>query len=515
MGVAVGTRINPSLVPASAESHTTTVNAIKHLPNSRPSRATLLLFVVCLAQFMVILDVSIVNVALPSMRADLHFSPTSLQWVVNAYTLTFAGFLMLGGRAGDLLGRRRVFLAGTALFALTSLACAVASSRGTLIGARALQGMAGAVISPATLSIVTSSLPEGPARNRGLGAWAAMGGLGAASGALLGGALTQSFGWPAIFLINVPLGAAVVAFGARILIEGRREDIDRHFDLAGALLVTVGLVGVTLGIVRSEAFGWGSAQVLLPIAAGVLLLALFVVVEGRFARVPLVPISIFRLPTLRAANLIVVLMYAALFSMWFFLTLYMQQVLHYDALGAGLAFVPLTLGVVTGSTLAPRMISRSSVRVVLTGGMLSASTGMVLLTGVRPGGTYLLQVLPGGMLCTVGMGLSLVAATIAAVQGVPSAQSGLASGLLNTSRLVGGALGLAVLGTLADSYTGQQVRAAVPALRALSDGYQLAFAVGAVFCLLGAAAALVLLRTRRPTLNVVTEEPEPVEVVAA
>jgi len=447
----------------------------------------------------------------------LHFSPTGLQWVVNAYTLTFAGFLMLGGRAADLLGRRRVFLAGTALFALTSLACAVASSRGLLIAARGLQGIGGAVISPASLSIITSSIPEGPERNRGLGVWAAMGGLGAASGALLGGLLTEVFGWPAIFLINVPLGAAVVMIGARVLVEGRREDIDRHFDVAGALLVTLGLVGVTFGIVRSEAFGWGSAQVLVPIAAGAALLALFVLVEGRFARVPLVPISIFRLRALRAANLIVVLMYAALFSMWFFLTLYMQQVLHYDALEAGVAFVPLTLGVVAGSTLAPRAIARSSVRVVLTGGMLSASTGLVLLTGVRPGGAYLLEVLPGGLFATVGMGTALVAATIAAVQGVPAAQSGLASGLLNTSRLMGGALGLAVLGTLADSYTRHQLHRAVPALAALSDGYQLAFGIGATFCLVGAAAAVALLRSPRETLDAAidaAEDAEPVDVLA-
>ena len=494
------------------------MNAIKQLMSSRPwASPKVILLVVCLAQFMVILDVSIVNVALPSMRNELHFSPTGLQWVVNAYTLTFAGFLMLGGRAADLLGRRRVFLAGTALFALTSLACAVASSRGLLIAARGLQGIGGAVISPASLSIITSSIPEGPERNRGLGVWAAMGGLGAASGALLGGLLTEVFGWPAIFLINVPLGAAVVMIGARVLVEGRREDIDRHFDVAGALLVTLGLVGVTFGIVRSEAFGWGSAQVLVPIAAGAALLALFVLVEGRFARVPLVPISIFRLRALRAANLIVVLMYAALFSMWFFLTLYMQQVLHYDALEAGVAFVPLTLGVVAGSTLAPRAIARSSVRVVLTGGMLSASTGLVLLTGVRPGGGYLLEVLPGGLFATVGMGTALVAATIAAVQGVPAAQSGLASGLLNTSRLMGGALGLAVLGTLADSYTRHQLHRAVPALAALSDGYQLAFGIGATFCLVGAAAAVALLRSPRETLDAAidaAEDAESVDVLA-
>jgi EmrB/QacA subfamily drug resistance transporter len=470
--------------------------------------------VVCLAQFMVILDISIVNVALPSMRAGLHFSVSGLQWVVNAYTLTFAGFLLLGGRAADLLGRRRVFLAGTALFAVTSLACALAASRGLLIGARALQGIGGAVISPASLSIITSSLPEGPARNRGLGLWAAMGGLGASSGALLGGALTQAFGWPAIFLVNVPVGAAVVVLGSRVLVEGRREHVDRHFDVAGALLVTLGLVAVTFGIVRTETFGWGSAQVLAPIAAGVLLLGLFLFVEARVARVPLVPLSIFRLPTLRAANLIIVLLYSALFSMWFFLTLYLQQVLHYGALAAGVAFLPMTLTVVAGSTLAPRLIARSSLRAVLTVGMLSASAGLALLTGVRPGASYLLVVLPGGLLATLGLGLSLVSATIAAVQGVPASQSGLASGLLNTSRLIGGALGLAVLGTIADSYTAGRLRAAVPVPTAMTDGYQVAFAIGAVLCLAGAAAALTLLRSRR-VAPAAEEEPERSELIAA
>ena len=277
--------------------------------SSKPDRSTnALLIVVCLAQFMVILDVAIVNVALPSMRAGLHFSTTGLQWVVNAYTLTFAGFLMLGGRSADLLGRRRVFLAGVALFSLSSLLCALADSRGLLIGARALQGFAGAVLSPATLSIITSSLPEGRERNRGLAAWGAVGGLGASSGALLGGVLTQAFGWPAIFAVNVPLGALVVVFGLRVIPAHLPAAGRRHFDVTGAVLVTAALVSVTFGIVRTDTLGWGSPGVLVPLLGGLVLLAAFLLVEARFAQEPLVPLSIFRIGHLRAANSVVLLL---------------------------------------------------------------------------------------------------------------------------------------------------------------------------------------------------------------
>ncbi len=459
-------------------------------------RRNQLLVLICLAQFMVILDVSIVNVALPSIRGGLHFGTTGLQWVVNAYTITFGGFLLLGGRAADLLGRRRVFLAGTALFSAASLLCAFASTRGMLIGARALQGVGGAVLSPASLSIITTSFAEGAERNRALGVWGAMAGLGGASGALLGGVLTQGLGWPAIFLVNAPIGAAVILAGRGIIPESRRTDIHRHFDLAGATLVTLGLVVAVFGIVRSESLGWGSAGVLGPLAIAAALLAGFALVEGRLATAPLLPLGVLRMPRLRAANLVIVLLYAGVFSMWFFLTLYMQQVLGYGALRAGLAFLPMTLSVAAGSTLAPRLIARIGVRAVLTGGMLSAAAGLALLTALRPGGSYLASVLPGGVLAAGGLGLALVPATIAAVQGVPAAQSGLASGLLNTSRLVGGALGLAVLSTLADSHSAAQLARGASQLGALTSGYQLALGVGAALSLLGALAALVLLHPR-------------------
>ena len=284
-----------------------------------------MLAVVCLAQFMVILDVAIVNVALPSIDDGLHFSNVGLQWVVNAYTLTFAGFLMLGGRAADLLGRRRVFLVGTALFALSSLACALADSRGLLIGARALQGFGGAVLSPATLSIISSSFAEGRERNRALGIWGATGALGASSGALVGGLLTQTLGWQAIFAINVPIGLAIIVSGLRVLPASPAHDGPRHFDVAGAVLVTGGLVALAYGIVRSDTLGWASAGVIGPIASAVVLLAAFVHVEAHVASAPLVPLSIFRHGQLRTANVVVVLLYAAFFPVWFFLTIYLQR----------------------------------------------------------------------------------------------------------------------------------------------------------------------------------------------
>ena len=470
----------------------------------RPSSTGALLFVVLLAQFMVILDIAVVNVALPDMRSGLHFSTTGLQWVVNAYTLTFAGFLMLGGRSADILGRRRVFLVGVALFSLSSLACALADSKGLLIGARALQGFAGAMMSPATLSIITSSLPEGPARNRGLGIWGAMGALGASSGALLGGLLTQAFGWPAIFAVNVPLGLIVVVYGLRYIPATSAAASSRHFDATGAVLVTGALVSITYGIVQSDTLGWGSASVLAPLAAGVILLGAFVLVEGRFAKEPLVPLRVFRIGQLRSANLVVVLLYAAFFPVWFFLTLYMQQVLGYTAIEAGLAFLPMTLSIMAASWLAPRAVGSFGARRVITAGMVGAGVGMALLTGLSPHGTYFATVFPGALFAALGMGSSLVPATIVAMRGLPNRDSGLGSGLLNTSRLMGGALGLAVLSTIASS--DERTHLAAGAAHAMTDGFDLAMGVGALFCAAGALVAGFALRST----PVVATGPEPV-----
>jgi EmrB/QacA subfamily drug resistance transporter len=462
----------------------------------RSSRsAGLLLAVICVVQFMVILDVAVVNVALPQIRTSLGFSTVGLQWVVNAYTLTFAGFLMLGGRASDLLGRRRVLLTGIALFTLSSLACALSGSPTVLIAARSLQGIGGAVISPASLAILTTSFAEGRERNRALGFWGAIGGVGAASGALLGGLLTQGLGWQWVFLINVPVGLAVLAIAPRIVPEGRAKLGHRHFDVAGTLLVTGGFVALVYGIVRAEALGWGALGVLGPIAAGVALLAAFVLVEGRVAQAPLVPLWVLALRRLRAANIVVLALYSGVFAMWFLLSLYMQGVLGYDAIETGLAFLPMTVGVALASARAPRVVGRIGPRWTITAGMATAALGLALLTGLHPHAGYWV-VLPGGVLAAAGLGLALVPSTIVAVQGVPTAAAGVASGLLNTSRLLGGALGLAVLTTIADTHTRSLARAGVHPLQALTDGYGEAFLAAAIVVAVGAVAAAVLLRDR-------------------
>jgi EmrB/QacA subfamily drug resistance transporter len=484
------------------------MNSTLNLLRRRLGSSNALLVVVCLAQFMVILDVAIVNVALPSIRGGLGFSTTGLQWVVNAYTLTFAGLLMLGGRLADLLGRRRVFLVGTAMFALCSLACALATSRGLLIGARAVQGLAGAVTSPATLAIITSTLPEGPERNRGLGLWGAMGALGASSGALLGGILTQTLGWQAIFAVNVPLGAFIVVLGLVAIPSIAPVKGPRHFDALGATLITASLIGITYGIVRTDTLGWGAPGVLGPLALGLLLLVAFAFVEARVAQAPLVPLSIFRFAQLRAANLVVLLMYAANFPAWFFITLYLQQVLHYDAIEAGLAFLPMTLSIFAGSTLAPRAVARFGARRVITLGMVSMLLGMLWLTRIGPGGTYLDSVLGGSLLTALGMGFSLVPATIVAMQDVVGPQAGLGSGVLNTSRLMGGALGLAILSTIASSQTNGEI--GISAARAMTDGFDVAFMVAAVFALAGAVVAVTKLRPR--TAAEVVELPDRAEI---
>ncbi len=465
--------------------------------SSRPSPKRALLLIVCLAQFMVILDISIVNVALPSIHSGLGFSTTGLQWVVNAYTLTFAGFLMLGGRCADLLGRRNVFIFGTALFSLSSLACALADSQGLLLGARAVQGLGGAILSPATLSIVTSSFEAGPERNKAVGLWGAMGALGGSSGALLGGILTQGLGWPAIFAVNVPLGAVVIVWGLRMISGERERGRTRNFDVAGAVLITASLVGLTFGIVRTDTLGWGSAGVLLPLFAGVLLLGLFALVEARLAKAPLIPLSILRFRQLRISNIVVTLLYAAFFPVWFFLTLYVQEVLHYDAIEAGLSFLPMTGSIFVASTVAPKLVARLGPRTVITGGMAVATVGMLLLIGIAPGGTYFANVLPGALLAAIGMGCSLVPATIVAMQCLPGSQSGIGSGLLNTSRLMGGALGLAILSTIADAQTRSDRSAGFA--HALTKGFDRAFLVGALFAFAGAVVAGLWLRNPAPS----------------
>ncbi len=448
------------------------------------------LFLSCLAQFMVILDVSVVTVALPAIRGGLHFSEVDLQWVVNAYTVTFAGFLLLGGRAADLLGRRRVFVAGLLLFALASLAGGIASSQGVLIGARAVQGLGGAVVAPASLSILTTTFAEGPERNRAVGIWGAMGGAGGAAGVLLGGILTDALSWRWILFINVPIGVLAAVAAQRLIAESRGPARARHFDLSGALTATLGLSLLVLGIVRTDVTGWASLPTLGLVISGVALLAAFLVIEERFARSPLMPLRIFASRQLSAANVVVLAVGAASFGMWFFVSLYLQQVLGYSPIRAGLAFLPMTLCIAIGSTLASRGVQRLGVKPILVTGLALQLAGLLLFGLIHSHGSYLGDVLAPSLLVAVGIGLSFVPATIAAVSGVAPHEAGLASGLVNTSRLFGGALGLAILAAIATARTHSDLRLGDSAHVALTGGFQVAFVVAAAFALVGALVAM-------------------------
>jgi len=477
--------------------------------STRPLWPTLVL--ACLAQFMVILDVSVVNVALPSIRTGLHFSQQDLSWIVNAYTVLFAGFLLLGGRAADLLGRRRVFVGGLSLFALASLVGGFADSQGVLIAARAAQGLGGAVIAPASLSILTTTFREGPERNRALGAWGAMGGAGGSAGVLLGGALTDLASWRWILFINVPIALATIAGSLRYVAEGRDRERARSFDLAGALTATLGLMMLVWTIVRADVNGWGSAQTLGGLAVGLALIATFLAIEGRLAKAPLMPLRIFASRRLSGANVVVFALGAAMFAMWFFVSLYLQQVLGYSPLEAGLAFLPMTLTIVIGSALASRAVARVGVKPLLAAGMLTEAIGLLLFTTISANGSYLGDVVLPSVVVAVGIGLSFVPVTIAAVAGVESEDAGLASGLVNTSRLMGGALGLALLSALATARTDAELPSgggSSTAHQALVDGFHLAFYVGAGFALAGALVAVFVLQQTRPRRSA-QASPEP------
>src|SRR4051812_35119568 len=460
------------------------------------SRKTSTLVLCCLAQFMVILDVSIVNVALPSIRNDLGFSATNLQWVVNAYTLTFAGFLLLGGRAADLLGRRKVFLAGLLVFAGASLVGGLSTSQAMLIGARALQGLGGAIVAPATLSILTTTFAEGAERNRALGYWGAMGAAGGATGALLGGILTDLLGWQWILFVNVPVGVLAALWAARVIEESRVDTAGRrYFDLAGAVTVTAGLVALCYGIVRTDVKGWGSAETVGAMALGVALLGLFLFIEGRLSARPLVPLRVFGSRTLSGANIVVFFLGASMFAMWYFVSLYLQQVLGYTPIEAGLAFLPMPLAIMAGSTLAARSVIRFGAGKLLTLGMSMSAVGMLLYARLPVNGTYFADVLGPSLLIALGMGLSFVPVTISAVAGVKPQEQGLASGLVNTSRQVGGSIGLAILATVATART--HALGSGPA--AVVAGFHRAFELDAGFAALGAVAGAALLwRVRRP-----------------
>jgi EmrB/QacA subfamily drug resistance transporter len=460
-----------------------------------PSRRKwLALALLCTVQFMVVLDVAIVNVALPSIQTDLGFSQENLQWVISAYALFFGGFLLLGGRAADLLGRRRVFLAGLVVFTFASLLSGLAWSEGALIGSRALQGLGSAIISPAALSILTTTFPEGSERNTALGAWGAVGAFGAVAGVLLGGVLTDLLSWQWIFFVNIPVGAGAFALTPLLLGESR-DATARSFDIPGATLVTAGLVVLVYAITQANGYGWDSAETLGLFAASVVLLAAFVAWEAR-TRDPLMPFSIFRLRTLVGANVAGLILGTVMFSMFLMLTLYMQQVLHYSPLHTGVAYLAVAGTAIVWSAVAAKLVTRLGVKPVLVAGMAFLSAGLAYFTQVSVGGSYLGDLLPGFLLIAIGMGFSFVPISIAALAGVQPAEAGLAAGLINTSQQIGGALGIAALSAVATSTTADEVAGGTAAPFALTDGFQTALTGGAAIALAGVLVALFVVRRR-------------------
>jgi EmrB/QacA subfamily drug resistance transporter len=449
------------------------------------------LAVCCLAQFMVVLDISIVNVALPQMKIGLHLSQGGQQWVVNAYTLTFAGLLMLGGRAADMFGRRRVFLLGIGSFTAFSLLGGLAQSGAWLITARALQGSAGAVLAPATLSLLTTNFTAPAARRRALGAWSATAASGAAIGVLAGGVLTDLLDWRWVLFVNVPIGLALITGAARTLSESRAGDVARRLDIPGAVTVTAGMALIVYGIVGTGTHPWGSAHTMLVLSVGIALLAAFVLIEARLAQQPLVPLGVFRRRSLTAANGVSFAIGASIFSLFFFLSLYLQQVNGYTPLRAGLAFLPVGLAILVAALAAARIVARIGARWQLTAGLLLAATGLAWMTQLAPGDGYWSWVFLPGLLAGSGFGLSFVPMTMGATAGIPPQQAGLASGLVNTTRQLGGAIGLAVTATVAGAVHAQSAAPHAVA-SAVTTGYDRAFGVGAAVLVAGALVALLL-----------------------
>jgi EmrB/QacA subfamily drug resistance transporter len=432
-----------------------------------------------------------VNVALPSIQKDLGLSEANLQWIVNAYTLAFGGFLLLGGRAGDLLGRKRLFLFGLVVFTVASLLNGLAVDSGMLIACRALQGLGAAFISPAALAIISTTFAEGAERAKALGVWAAIAIGGSAVGLIVGGALTQLLSWPWIFFINVPVGVVVFALSLRYLPESREETAHRSFDVAGAVAVTAGLMSLVYAIVQGPESGWTSSRTIATFVLSVLLLAGFIVIEQR-SKAPLVRLSIFRVRSLTTANVTMFLVGSGLFAMFFFNSLYIQRVLGYGPLKAGLAFLPFTFGIIISAGLASRFAPRVGVRPVAITGMIVTIAGMLYLTHIAANGTYATDVLPALLLTSLGLGAVFLPLTLIATTGLDNEDQGLASGLFNTSQQIGGALGLAILTSLAASKTSSVH--GVSQSEALVEGFHVAFLGGALFVGFALIVFLALLR---------------------
>ncbi|MBN1528030.1 MAG: MFS transporter [Thermoleophilaceae bacterium] len=455
------------------------------------------LALLCMTQFMVVLDASIVNIALPSIGREVGISQENLSWVVNGYVLTFGGFLLLGGRMADLLGRRRIFMTGLLIVAVASLLAGFAPSEGALIAARAAQGLGAAIIAPSALSIVTTIFRDGAERNRALGAWGAVAGSGGAAGVLLGGVLTDSLGWEWVLWVNVPVALAVFALTPGLIPESRPELETRTFDLAGAVTVTAGLSLLVYAIVDAESAGWGSTQTIGLLAAAAALLAAFTAIELRSVA-PLVPFSIFRKRTLTGANAVGLMVGGSLFAMFFFITLYMQQVLDYSPIKAGLSYLPLSIAIILSAGVGSQLVTRIGFKPVLAVGLILVASGLFWFSGVSVDGGFASDILGPSLLAAVGLGFTFVTTTIAAVSGIEDREQGLASGLINTSQQIGGALGLAILATVANTRTDDALAAAgggpsaVP--EALVEGFQAAFLGAGLIAVAGLVLTLVLIR---------------------
>jgi EmrB/QacA subfamily drug resistance transporter len=456
----------------------------------------LILVIACMAQFMVVLDITVVNIALPSVQKGLHFSASNLQWVVNGYTLIFGGFLLLGGRAADLLGRKRLFVAGVILFSAASLLNGLAQSSGMLIVGRGLQGLGGALVSPAALAIITTTFTEPGERTKALGIWSAIAASGSAVGLLMGGVLTDVASWRWVFFINVPIGLVTVVLAVRYILESRVEGVRRSYDLAGAATVTGGLVVIVFAIVKAQSFGWGSARTLGLFAAGIVLLVAFVAIESR-SRSPLMRLSIFRVRSLAVGDGALLLVGSAMFGMFYFASLYVQEILGYSPLKAGLAFLPVTAGIMIGAGASQQLIKRFGVRNVAAAGTTLAALGLLVLTQLPVHGSYVGNLLTGLVPLSIGMGLVFVPLTLMATSGVSGDDAGLASGLFNTAQQVGGSLGLAILSTLAASQTSHLLSGHSAATAAATvSGYHVAF-LAAALMLAGATVLLVVALRRR------------------
>jgi EmrB/QacA subfamily drug resistance transporter len=457
------------------------------------------LALIVVAQFMVVLDVAIVNVALPSIRTDLHFSQESLQWVITAYAIFFGGVLLLGGRLSDLLGRRRVFIAGLVIFTVFSLLNGLAWSEGSLIAFRSLQGLGAALLSPAALSILTTTFREGRERNLALGIWGAASGSGGAAGVLLGGALTSALSWSWIFFINVPVGIAVIALSPVLLRESRADLGHRKFDFAGAASITAGLMLLVYALTRATQHGWATATTIGLLVASAALIGAFFLIELR-SKAPLLPLRIFRNRTLTASNVSGLLMGGAIFAQFFLLTLYMQEVLHYSALKTGVAYIGLTLTIIVFSAVAQALVTRVGIRRILPAGLALSTVALVLFARLPVHGNYFSDLFPAFMISGLGLALAFVPMSIGALTGVRQADAGIASGLINTTQQIGGAIGVAVATTVATTFTTRYVdaHAGTNAFSgaALTHGFQMAFYVLAALAALGALLAAVMLESK-------------------